>query len=210
MKLKDGDIIVFAGDSTTDADRCATADGLGNGYVKLVSDALYAFLPTENYRVVNAGVSGNTSLQLLEPWERDVMSLTPDVVFCMIGINDVWRHFDRCEPLQKRISVQEYVENLSLICEKTKGVRVFCIIPPYFMERNRADEMRVMTEEYAAAAREVAKKFGADVLDVQPAFDEYMLGRSGQTISWDRVHPGWIGSQLIMREIFRYLEVKLS
>lgn len=210
MKLKDGDIIVFAGDSTTDADRCATADGLGNGYVKLVSDALYAFLPTENYRVVNAGVSGNTSLQLLERWERDVMSLTPDVVFCMIGINDVWRHFDRCEPLQKRISVQEYVENLSLICEKTKGIRVFCIIPPYFMERNRTDEMRVMTEEYAAAAREVAKKFGADVLDVQPAFDEYMLGRSGQTISWDRVHPGWIGSQLIMREIFRYLEVKLS
>ena len=210
MKLKDGDIIVFAGDSTTDADRCATADGLGNGYVKLVSDALYAFLPTENYRVVNAGVSGNTSLQLLERWERDVMSLTPDVVFCMIGINDVWRHFDRCEPLQKRISVQEYVENLSLICEKTKDVRVFCIIPPYFMERNRTDEMRVMTEEYAAAAREVAKKYGADVLDVQPAFDEYMLGRSGQTISWDRVHPGWIGSQLIMREIFRYLEVKLS
>ena len=210
MKLKDGDIIVFAGDSTTDADRCATADGLGNGYVKLVSDALYAFLPTENYRVVNAGVSGNTSLQLLERWERDVMSLTPDVVFCMIGINDVWRHFDRCEPLQKRISVQEYVENLSLICEKTKGVRVFCIIPPYFMERNRTDEMRVMTEEYAAAAREVAKKYGADVLEVQPAFDEYMLGRSGQTISWDRVHPGWIGSQLIMREIFRYLEVKLS
>ena len=210
MKLKDGDIIVFAGDSTTDADRCATADGLGNGYVKLVSDALYAFLPTENYRVVNAGVSGNTSLQLLERWDRDVMSLTPDVVFCMIGINDVWRHFDRCEPLQKRISVQEYVENLSLICEKTKGVRVFCIIPPYFMERNRTDEMRVMTEEYAAAAREVAKKFGADVLDVQPAFDEYMLGRSGQTISWDRVHPGWIGSQLIMRGIFRYLEVKLS
>lgn len=210
MKLKDGDIIVFAGDSTTDADRNATADGLGNGYVKLVSDALYAFLPTENYRVVNAGVSGNTSLQLLERWERDVMSLTPDVVFCMIGINDVWRHFDRCEPLQKRISVQEYVENLSLICEKTKGVRVFCIIPPYFMERNRTDEMRVMTEEYAAAAREVAKKYRADVLDVQPAFDEYMLGRSGQTISWDRVHPGWIGSQLIMREIFRYLEVKLS
>lgn len=210
MKLKDGDIIVFAGDSTTDADRCATADGLGNGYVKLVSDALYAFLPTENYRVVNAGVSGNTSLQLLERWERDVMSLTPDVVFCMIGINDVWRHFDRCEPLQKRISVQEYVENLSLICEKTKGIRVFCIIPPYFMERNRTDEMRVMTEEYAAAAREVAKKYRADVLDVQPAFDEYMLGRSGQTISWDRVHPGWIGSQLIMREIFRYLEVKLS
>lgn len=210
MKLKDGDIIVFAGDSTTDADRCATADGLGNGYVKLVSDALYAFLPTENYRVVNAGVSGNTSLQLLERWERDVMSLTPDVVFCMIGINDVWRHFDRCEPLQKRISLQEYMENLSLICEKTKDVRVFCIIPPYFMERNRTDEMRVMTEEYAAAAREVAKKFGADVLDVQPAFDEYMLGRSGQTISWDRVHPGWIGSQLIMREIFRYLEVKLS
>lgn len=209
MKLKNGDIIVFAGDSTTDADKCATADGLGNGYVKLVSDALYAFFSKESYRVVNAGVGGNTSLQLLERWDRDVLSLAPDVVFCMIGINDVWRHFDRCEPLQKRISVEEYAHNLSAICEKVKGVRVFCIMPPYFMERNRSDEMRVMTEEYAAAAREVAKKYGADVLDVQPAFDEYMLGRSGQTISWDRVHPCWIGAHLIMREIFRYLEVKL-
>lgn len=210
MKLKDGDIIVFAGDSTTDADKTTMADGLGNGYVKLVSDALYAFMPKENYRIVNAGICGNTSLQLLERWERDVMSLAPDVVFCMIGINDVWRHFNRSEPFQKKISVTEYADNLSAICEKVKGVRIFCIMPPYFMERNRTDEMRVMTEEYAAAAREVAKKYRADVLDVQPAFDEYMLGRSGQTISWDRVHPGWIGSQLIMREIFRYLEVKLS
>ena len=205
MKLKDGDVIVFAGDSTTDADKRSTADGLGNGYVKLVSDALYAFYPMENYRVVNAGVSGNTSLQLLERWERDVMSRAPDVVFCMIGINDVWRHFDRCEPLQKRISVQEYRENLSSVCEKTKGVRLFCVIPPYYMERNRTDEMRVMTEQFAAAARGVAKKYGADVLEVQPAFDEYMLGRSGQTISWDRVHPGWIGSHLIAREVFRFL-----
>ena len=48
MKIKDGDIIVFAGDSTTDADKNATGDGLGNGYVKLVRDALFAFRPSEN------------------------------------------------------------------------------------------------------------------------------------------------------------------
>ena len=56
MKLHDGDVIVFAGDSTTDAAKRNTSDGLGNGYVRLIRNALFAFHPENNFRVVNAGV----------------------------------------------------------------------------------------------------------------------------------------------------------
>ena len=206
MKIKDGDLIVFAGDSTTDADKNATGDGLGNGYVKLVRDALFAFRPSENFRVVNAGVSGNTTLHLLKRWEKDVSSLKPDIVFCMIGINDVWRHFDYLDPLDKRISEEEYAENIGKICDLAEGAREFCLMTPYYMERNRTDEMRVLTEKYAARMKEAAKKRGINVIDLQKVFDEYMQGRPGQSISWDRVHPGSVGSMLIAREVLREFE----
>ena len=203
MKIKDGDIIVFAGDATTDADKNATNDRLGNGYVKLVRDALFAFRPSENFRVVNAGVSGNTTVHLLERWEKDVASLDPDVVFCLIGINDVWRHFDYLDPLEKRVNEEDYEKNIEKICEMAKGAREFCLMTPFYMERSRVDEMRDMTEKYAARMRAVAQKRGIKVIDLQKVFDEYMKGRPGQSISWDRVHPGSVGSMLIAREILR-------
>ena len=203
MKLKDGDVIVFAGDSTTDADKVTTPDGLGNGYVRLVRDALVAFRPAEQFHVVNAGIGGNTSAQLLERWDRDVMDEKPDIIFCMIGINDVWRHFDYLDLPNKWLSEEDYERNLSVICEKAKSARVFRLITPFYMERNRTDEMRVMTERYAARLHAVAQKSGVEVIDLQNEFDEYMKSRSGQSISWDRVHPGAIGSMLIARRILR-------
>ncbi len=206
MKLHDGDVIVFAGDSTTDADKRNTSDGLGNGYVRLIRNALFAFHPENNFRAVNAGVGGNTSAHLLARWDRDVISCKPDVLFCMIGINDVWRHFDYLDPQDARISVDEYAENLAAICEKSKGVREFYLIPPYYLERNRSDEMRVMTEQYADRTREVAARYGITVVEVQPDFDAYMNSRPGQSISWDRVHPFEVGSMIIARRILRFLD----
>ena len=94
MLFKDGDRIIFAGDSVTDTGReNALGDGdygLGNGYVRLVNTFLTAYYPEYRYDLVNMGVSGNNSRQLLERWDRDITALDPDVVFCMIGINDVF------------------------------------------------------------------------------------------------------------------------
>lgn len=203
MRLKDKDTIVFAGDSVTDADKSVTSDGLGNGYVKLVHDALIAFCPEREFRVINAGVNGNTSRDLLARWQKDVVEKKPDVLFLMIGINDVWRHFDYKHPSVRFISKEEYRNNLQDICEQISGVRDFYLLPPYYMERNRNDEMRRMTEEYAKIAVEVADRYGAITLNVQASFDDYMQHRSGQSISWDRVHPGAIGSLILARSILK-------
>ncbi len=207
--LKDRDTIVFAGDSTPDAGKLNTPDRLGAGYVKLVRDALFAFRPKENYRVVNAGVSGNTSAQLLARWDEDVAAQKPDVVFCMIGINDVWRHFDSFDPRFEHISEGEYRRNIEAICQKVRGVREFRLMTPFYMERSRTDEMRVMTERYAGRMREAAAVYGVRVLDLQAEFDRYLEGRPGQSISWDRVHPGAVGSMLIARAVLREMECSL-
>ena len=52
----------------------------------------------------------------------------------------------------------------------------------------------------------LGEKRGINVIDLQKVFDEYMQGRPGQSISWDRVHPGSVGSMLIAREVLREFE----
>ena len=205
MELKNKDVIVFAGDSTTDA--CKGADGLGNGYVRIVRNALVAFRPCQEFTIVNAGISGNKSADLLERWDRDVTAHKPDIVFCMIGINDVWRHFDYFDPSDKFVSAETYEQNLEKICEKAKEVERFMFMLPFYMESNRADEMRTMTDQFAAVMKNVAKKYGRPVLDTQSAFDEYMKSRSGQSISWDRVHPNEFGSMLLARAILKEINI---
>ena len=90
------------------------------------------------------------------------------------------------------------------ICEKMKGKRAF-VLSPYYLERNRTDEMRAMTERYAAIARKTAEEYGFVYIDVQADFDEYMKSRPGQSISWDRVHPGEVGSMILARAVLRAL-----
>ena len=222
--MQDNTVIVFAGDSVTDADKANTYDRAGNGYVRLVRNYLRAFRPQEWYKVVNAGISGNTTRDLLARWDKDVAGENPDVIFCLIGINDVWRHFDGLELPVNAVGEEEFGRNMRAICEKMKGKRAF-VLSPYYLERNRTDEMRAMTERYAAIARKTAEEYGfvyidvqADFIarktaeeygfvyiDVQADFDEYMKSRPGQSISWDRVHPGEVGSMILARAVLRAL-----
>ena len=55
---------------------------------------LGAVYPERMIRVINMGVSGNTTRDLKARWQRDVLDLKPDWLSIMIGANDVWRQYD--------------------------------------------------------------------------------------------------------------------
>ena len=69
-------------------------DALGRGYVMMVDALLGAVYPERMIRVINMGVSGNTTRDLKARWQRDVLDLKPDWLSIMIGANDVWRQYD--------------------------------------------------------------------------------------------------------------------
>lgn len=68
--------IVCFGDSLTEA-------SIGSSYVDLLRARL------DGARVVNAGVNGDTTLNLLRRLERDVVPHRPDVVVLLVGLNDM-------------------------------------------------------------------------------------------------------------------------
>ena len=77
MLLKNGERIVFTGDSITDTGRKRPVgeglwEGTGTGYVRLVESFISVFYPEISVRVSNTGVSGNTSRDLLNRFDESI------------------------------------------------------------------------------------------------------------------------------------------
>lgn len=213
MLLAHNDCIVFTGDSVTDmGSNNPVGEGLfenlgsGKSYVRQVESLLAAVYPERVIRVVNAGISGNTSRDLLARWERDVLPYRPQWVSICIGVNDVWRQFD-C-PAQKEWHVlpeeyRENVENMILSVKETaKGV---VLMTPYYMEPNKSDAMRARIDEYIAVLRGLADKHGCIFIDLQAEWDAYFKYRHSSYIAWDRIHPNYVGATFIARVFLSHL-----
>ena len=206
MLFQGGEKIVFAGDSVTDDGRARPlgeggGNALGNGYVKLIDCFFNVDCPEKIFHLVNMGVSGNTSRDLLGRWDADVNALSPDWVVLCIGFNDVWRQFDcPCVP-ERSVSPEEYRANLSRIAERTQAKMIW--MTPYYLEPNREDAMRRRMDEYGEIMKEEAKKRRIPCIDLQAEFAHILRYRYPAYLTWDRVHPGPVGSLIIARAFLR-------
>ncbi len=212
MKFENYDRIVFAGDSVTDMESAHPVgeglfDNLGRSYVRIVENMLSTWYPELMIRVTNSGIGGNTSRDLLNRFERDVVNLKPDWVSICIGINDVWRQFDCPAMPDTWVLPEEYEENLekmvSSVIDSVKGV---FIMTPYYMEPNEEDWMRKRMDEYGAICEAVAEKYGCVFIDLQEAFNLYFRFRHSSYIAWDRIHPNQVGATIIAKEFLKHCE----
>ena len=106
--------LLFAGDSITDADHLwdPGPDGLGHGYVHMISEMLKAGEVPETagkkadtgeaseiaetgsreesgYHIINSGYNGYRAEDLLRRWNRICLSRQPDLVTLLVGVNEV-------------------------------------------------------------------------------------------------------------------------
>lgn len=199
------DRIVLAGDSVTDMGSAQPVgeglfDSMGHGYPRVIENLLYAVYPELDLRLTNAGISGNTSRDLLARFDRDVLSLRPDWVSICIGINDVWRQFDMPGFPDAAVLPEEYERNLRAMIEPAKqAAKGVILATPYFMEPNRGDRMRARMQEYVEICRRLAAEYGCIFVDFQAVYDAYFTVQHPAVIAWDRIHPNQMGATLMAR-----------
>ena len=205
LKLKDRERIVFAGDSVTDAGRAYPVgdgpNGLGSGFVRAIDTMLNAFYPQFMFDIINAGINGNTTRDLLARWDRDVMALKPDRLVICIGINDVWRQFDYpCNP-DRHVLPEEYEANMRKLIESAKeSVPEILLLTPYYMEPNKSDFMRARMQEYVDICERLAEEYGCRFVNFQAVYDKFLQYKHSSLIAWDRVHPNQIGATLMAKK----------
>jgi lysophospholipase L1-like esterase len=198
--------LVMIGDSITDVGRARPIgegradDALGRGYVMMVDALLGAVYPDRMIRVINMGISGNTTRDLKARWQADVIDLKPDWVSIMIGANDVWRQYDSPKQTERHVLVDEYERNLADLVTQTKPlVKGLVLMTPFYLEPNRQDAMRATMDRYGDVVRRVAAAQGAVLVDTQAAFDKVLGVYYPAAINWDRVHPNPTGSAVLAR-----------
>jgi len=209
LKLRSGETIVFAGDSITDSGRLQFPP-LGSGYVYFFHNLLLATHPEVRVNVVNAGVSGNTVLDLKSRWEDDVLSHNPDWVSVLIGINDVHRHLAGEPGLDPESYYRNYREILEMTRERLRGVKLILLSPFYISRATAADGFRArvlrLLPEYIARVRRLSEEFGAIFIDLYSLFQELLKYREPTVYAPEAVHPTPAGHLVIALAILRALE----
>lgn len=202
--LKKDDVVLFQGDSITDAGRNKedntfnNARALGSGYAMLAGAALLDKYAELNLKVYNKGISGNKVFQLADRWDKDCLDIKPNVLSILIGVNDIWHKLNG----QYNGTVDIYRRDYIALLERTKkalpDVRLI-ICEPFGVKDVKAVTDKWYPEflEYQKAAREIANQFGAVFIPYQKIYDEAQKRAPGVYWTPDGVHPSLAGAQLM-------------
>jgi lysophospholipase L1-like esterase len=159
----------------------------------LLEGLLRAAHPRADVKMLNAGVSGNTTAAALERMERDVLSRSPDLVVIMFGMNDV-----------VRIPPETFAANLTSLVQRARerGMEVV-LATPNAVQDGDADRPRARVASYAEIVRRVGLTLGVPVAD---CFQRFASLAAGGGYAWtrimsDAVHPNLHGHRLIAQEV---------
>lgn len=149
--------------------------------------------PRAEVTVLNAGVSGNTTVAALARLERDVLSRNPDLVVIMFGMNDV-----------VRVPPETFAANLTALVQRSRerGMEVV-LATPNAVQDGDADRPRARVASYAEIVRRVGLTLGVPVAD---CFQRFAALAAGGGYAWmrvmsDAVHPNLHGHRLIAQEV---------
>ena len=206
--------LLMTGDSITDCGRArpigAKNTGMGSGYPAIVDGMLSALYPEKKIFCYNTAVSGSTTAALREKYDEFfIPEKHPTVVTLLIGINNVWRHFDVGSYFPeslKRLDIVHYEEDLRFMIEKvTASGCKLVLMTPYFLDPNSSHPMRKMCDDYAQTVRRLANEYRLPLCDTQKVFDEFLTKADSCLVSADRVHPNTTGHYVIANALLKTL-----
>ena len=198
--------IVFFGDSITEAGRNLNdpAD-LGTGYVKIAASKLRPLYPEAELEILNRGVGGDKTAELLLRVEKDVLAEKPDFVVLEVGVNDVWHraHGVIVTPEEFRANYEELVAKIL-----SSGARLI-LMQPYMLRVSDKLRFRPYLNTVNDIIREIAKREKLTMIPVDEIFNGVTQDIAPAQFASDGVHPTHRGcrylADLVIKELKKHL-----
>jgi lysophospholipase L1-like esterase len=203
-KIVKDNIILFQGDSITDAGRkkdsadANNAAALGGGYAMIAASALLYEHPDKNLKIYNRGISGNKVYQLADRWDKDALDIKPDVLSILVGVNDFWHTLVN----GYKGTIKTYRDDLKTLLDRTKQklpeVKLIIGEPYAVIGIKSVDEKWYPAfDEYRKAAKEIADSYNAVFIPYQAIYEKAMKEAPGVYWTNDGVHPSLAGAHLM-------------
>lgn len=197
--FKQGDTVLFQGDSVTDAGRDRNdPDHLGSGYALMAAAWFQALYPERAVHFLNRGISGHRTIDLTRRWQQDCLDLRPTWVSILIGINDTWRAFDQDD----RTSVEAYEASYRQLLDGVKAnLDARLILCEPFVLPVPADRKtwRADLDPKIAVVHKLAQEYDALLIPFDTIFAEAATRWDAAFWAADGVHPSAAGHALMAR-----------
>lgn len=190
--------IVCLGDSVTGI---YYHTGGRRAYPEMLEVALKQVVPQTEITVINAGISGNSTIDALKRLQKDVLDHHPDLVTVMYGLNDM-----------ARVPKPDFQANLEQIIDRCRLVKAEVILCTPNGVINTSGRPIAKLLEYCDVMKEVGRKHQVPVCDCYAAYETI---RQADPIAWrlllsDEIHPNMDGHKWNAAEICRTITGKTA
>lgn len=205
VSIDQGDVILFQGDSITDAGRGNrnafspnNAGAMGNGYALMAAGQLLSQYPGKDLKIYNKGVSGNKVFQLADRWDADTLAIKPNILSIHIGVNDYWHTLTN----GYTGTIDNYITDYKKLLDRTKAALPnvkLIICEPFGVlgVRSVTDAWYPAFNQFKKAARDIADQYDAPFVPYQAAFDKAITQAPPAYWTGDGVHPSIAGAALM-------------
>jgi lysophospholipase L1-like esterase len=199
LPFQSGSLVVAIGESDTDDLQ---------SWFEILRHLLDLRRPQDGIRLVNAGISGQTTTQAFDQVMQAVAQ-QPDWVFCLLGGNDSWR--TGSQPTKTLVSIEETEKNLAemrrLIMSGTEARWVWMTRTPIDEARMEADPgfqlgNVVIRNADIEQVNEYLYRQPEPVVDSHAAFGD---PSSSELLTSDGLHPSLAGHKAIARAVVERL-----
>lgn len=158
--------------------------------------------------VVNRGINGETTGEMLARFDRDVVEVKPRAVIIMGGTNDAWA----------KVPAAEVKDHVRYMVDKARraGILPVIALPPPLCPKE-ADlpgsflaDMAAALETYREAYRSLAASYGLMLLDLYTPLLDPDTGWGREEYFVDAAHPNRKGYQVMAEAALSFLRGNIA
>jgi lysophospholipase L1-like esterase len=185
------------------------------GWTAMLANRIHLAYPERRITYLNTGIGGHSSRQMLARFDADILAHDPHWLLLSAGVVEGRRNYQP-DRVSERVSLEEYVTNLTLMITGALGANLQVILleptphacPVTDGPRDvTVEDVNILTRQYTTAMRQVAQEIGVGFV---PLFDEFLRIESDladdTSLYADEVHLSALGDLLYSQLVYQYLD----
>lgn len=209
IQIKKDSRILFIGDSITDVKfnfRFAHKFGGRKIYALQLKDIFKKY--SKDIKVDIKGIASNRTYHVYDRLTKDCISLKPDVIIMLIGVNDAWENYvPQDYPPLLRPMEPHIREIYRRIKAELPDAQILYLMPFMIDSVKEKLPFHKTLDEYREILKRIALENGASVVDLQEAFNEAQKTIEPKKLAVDGIHPTKLGHKVMadaIKSIFKF------